>query len=49
MAALSLWNAEIDEDIQDVDLGLTIGTYGQNGQYDEGILVHVLLFRDDIV
>lgn len=32
----SLWAAEdIDEDLQ-VDVHLAIGTYGQNGLYDDG-------------
>lgn len=34
---MALWAAdEIDEDLQDVDLSLAIGNYGQNGQYDDG-------------
>jgi hypothetical protein len=35
---MPLWAAEeIDEDLQDVDLGLAIGSYGQNEQYDDGL------------
>lgn len=30
----ALW--DVDEDLQDVDLSLAIGNYGQNGIYDEG-------------
>lgn len=35
---MALWAAEadIDEDLQDVDLSLALGNYGQNGTYDEG-------------
>lgn len=34
---MALWAAEeIDEDLQDVDLSLAIGNYGQNGLYDDG-------------
>jgi hypothetical protein len=34
---MAVWTAEeIDEDLQDVDLGLSIGNYGQNGRYDDG-------------
>ena len=29
--------AEVDEDLQDVDLSHTIGNYVQDGVYDEGI------------
>ena len=32
----NLWEADIEEDLQDVDLNLAIGTYGQNGLYDDG-------------
>lgn len=33
---MPLWAAEeIDEDLQDVDLSLAIGNYGQNGIYDD--------------
>ncbi|KAI0777653.1 eukaryotic translation initiation factor 3 subunit 6 [Trametes elegans] len=31
----ALWEADYDEDLQDVDLNLAIGTYGQNGLYDD--------------
>ncbi|KAI8970564.1 eukaryotic translation initiation factor 3 subunit 6 [Trametes punicea] len=31
----ALWEADLDEDLQDVDLNLAIGTYGQNGLYDD--------------
>lgn len=33
------WESDLDEDLQDVDLNLAIGTYGQNGIYDDGVLV----------
>lgn len=34
---MPLWAAEeIDEDLQDVDLSLAIGNYGQDGTYDDG-------------
>lgn len=32
----ALWEADLDEDFHDVDLNLAIGTYGQNGLYDDG-------------
>jgi translation initiation factor 3 subunit L len=33
---MALWAAEeIDEELQDVDLSLAIGNYGQNGLYDD--------------
>lgn len=36
---MALWAAEeIDEELQDVDLSLAIGNYGQNGMYDDGAL-----------
>ncbi|GBE84293.1 eukaryotic translation initiation factor 3 subunit 6 [Sparassis latifolia] len=31
----ALWEAELDEDLQDVDLSLAIGNYGQDGLYDD--------------
>ena len=31
----ALWEADLDEDLQDVDLNLAIGNYGQNGLYVE--------------
>ncbi|KAI0659160.1 RNA polymerase I-associated factor PAF67-domain-containing protein [Cubamyces menziesii] len=31
----ALWEADLDEDLQDVDLSLAIGSYGQNGLYDD--------------
>ncbi|KAI1798246.1 eukaryotic translation initiation factor 3 subunit 6 [Ganoderma leucocontextum] len=31
----ALWEADLDEDLQDVDLSLAIGTYGQNGTYED--------------
>ncbi|EPT04825.1 hypothetical protein FOMPIDRAFT_1112341 [Fomitopsis schrenkii] len=31
----TLWEAELEEDLQDVDVNLAIGTYGQNGLYDD--------------
>ena len=33
----SLWEADLDEDLQDVDLNLAIGNYGQSGLYDDGL------------
>ena len=33
------WESDLDEDLQDVDLNLAIGTYGQNGIYDDGALL----------
>lgn len=35
----ALWEADLDEDLQDVDLNLAIGTYGQNGLYEDGTFV----------
>lgn len=37
---MQIWatDAEVDEDLQDVDLSHTIGNYAQNGVYDEGEL-----------
>lgn len=32
----ALWEADLDEDLQDVDLSLAIGNYGQNGTYEDG-------------
>lgn len=32
----TLWEAELEEDLQDVDVNLAIGNYGQNGMYDDG-------------
>jgi translation initiation factor 3 subunit L len=41
---MALWAAEeIDEDLQDVDLSLAIGNYGQNGMYDDGVC-HFAIF-----
>lgn len=36
-ARMQLWAAEpeIDEDLAEVDIGLALGSYGQNGLYDE--------------
>ncbi|RDX54461.1 eukaryotic translation initiation factor 3 subunit 6 [Lentinus brumalis] len=31
----ALWDADLDEDLQDVDLNLAIGNYGQNGLYED--------------
>ncbi|KAH9950742.1 eukaryotic translation initiation factor 3 subunit 6 [Amylocystis lapponica] len=31
----ALWDADLDEDLADVDLNLAIGNYGQNGMYDD--------------
>ena len=36
MSRKALWDAELDEDLQDVDLNLAIGNYGQNGMYEDG-------------
>ncbi len=35
---MAYWAAEadIEEDLHEVDLSLAMGTYGQNGLYDEG-------------
>jgi translation initiation factor 3 subunit L len=42
---MALWAAEeIDEDLQDVDLTLAIGNYGQNGMYDDGALLYLIFF-----
>ena len=30
------WESDFEEDLQDVDLNLAIGTYGQNGIYEDG-------------
>ena len=35
----ALWEADLDEDLQDVDLSLAIGSYGQNGLYDDGAYI----------
>lgn len=32
----TLWEAELEEDLQDVDVNLAIGNYGQNGVYNDG-------------
>ena len=34
----ALWatDAEIDEDLHDVDLNIAIGSYGQGGLYNDG-------------
>ena len=32
----ALWEADLDEDLQDVDLNLAIGSYGQNDLYNDG-------------
>lgn len=37
----ALWDAELDEDLQDVDLNLAIGNYGQNGLYEDGAYLHM--------
>ena len=34
----AVWEADLDEDFHDVDLNLAIGTYGQNGLYEDGEL-----------
>lgn len=34
----ALWEADLDEELQDVDVNLAIGSYGQSGLYDDGIL-----------
>ena len=36
MAQRKVWEADLDEDLQDVDVNLAIGTYGQNGLYEDG-------------
>ncbi|OCH90225.1 eukaryotic translation initiation factor 3 subunit 6 [Obba rivulosa] len=35
MSRKALWEADLDEDLQDVDLSLAIGNYGQNGLYED--------------
>lgn len=32
----ALWEADLDEELHDVDLNIAIGNYGQNGLYDDG-------------
>lgn len=32
----AVWEADLDEDLQDVDLNLAIGSYGQSGLYEDG-------------
>ena len=32
----ALWESDLEEDLHDVDLNLAIGSYGQNGLYDDG-------------
>ncbi len=39
----ALWEADLDEDLQDVDLSLAIGNYGQNGIYEDGASFHECL------
>ena len=39
----ALWEADLDEDLQDVDLSLAIGSYGQNGLYDDGAYIAIYL------
>lgn len=44
---VAVWEteAEVDEDLQDVDLNLAIGNYGQNGGYEDGMyLRHYTVF-----
>jgi translation initiation factor 3 subunit L len=38
---MALWatETEVDEDLQDVDLNLAIGNYGQNGLYEDGACI----------
>jgi hypothetical protein len=45
---MALWvaEAELDDDLQEVDPSLAIGNYGQNGHYDDGALIVV---RNNIV
>lgn len=31
------WESDLEEDLQNVDLNLAIGTYGQNGIYEDGM------------
>ena len=40
----ALWEADLDEDLHDVDLNLAIGTYGQNGMYDDGEFARPIYF-----
>jgi len=35
MAQRQIWESDMDEDLQDVDLNLAIGTYGQSGMYED--------------
>ncbi len=37
----ALWDADLDEDLQDVDLNLAIGNYGQNGLYEDGLCLQM--------
>ena len=39
----ALWEADPDEDLQDVDLNLAIGNYGQSGLYDDGMFLNTAL------
>jgi len=36
---MALWaaEAEVDDDLQDVDPTLSMGSYGQNEHYDDGV------------
>jgi hypothetical protein len=40
-ARIKLWatEPEIDEELAEVDIGLAIGSYGQNGMYDDSTLI----------
>ena len=42
---LQMWatDAEIDEELQDVDLSHTIGNYVQNGVYDDGMSISSII------
>lgn len=33
----AIWEADLDEELQDVDLSLAIGSYGQNDLYSDGM------------
>lgn len=34
---MTYWAAEADEDLEDVDLNLAIGSFGQTDQYEDGV------------
>lgn len=33
----ALWEVDLEDELQDVDVNLAIGSYGQSGLYDDGI------------